>query len=525
VRQRWPIVAFAFLSVFLMGIYACFPPFARIPPVDIIDDPDARCGTLASVQPPDLDFDPTTGVAWVVDPSPVRVVSFDVDTVPPATFGTGLSLPLGDQLRALRFLEPLPIAVPGISGSLALLTATNADLVRLVDLGTDASAVVPLNVSVPASLDDPTYPGLPPPGQSAEVREAVSTRACVDPDLPDSRGDDVMGTECPGFFTRGTSSAAVIGTGLQRNLFVSLANLGADPNSANPQYFPGTVLVYRVIVDEGGINVRPNVDMPVIYTTGFNPTQLTPYSVGGRNFLLVTVSGAIGTVQDDLGTSAVEGGFLPLTDSAIDVIDADTLQLVATIPLGEAGLVGNLAVHPGGRLAVVGSMIERALLAVDLAPLADADLPDETPMSGPVVLDGSTLFGDAVVRDASNPYEVPARVEGGADPLNCPGLVAGVAFNDSGSMLYATDYCDGTLDIFAYVPPPFGGRPGLNPDPQVIDLTAPSDTPNAVDTPPHGLGVVAVRPGDPSSYAGPDVFVIVGEPNGLLCAVAIESGE
>jgi len=252
---------------------------------------------------------------------------------------------------------------------------------------------------------------------------------------------------------------------------------------------------------------------------------LTPYSVGGRNFLLVTVSGAIGTVQDDLGTSAVEGGFLPLTDSAIDVIDADTLQLVATIPLGEAGLVGNLAVHPGGRLAVVGSMIERALLAVDLAPLADADLPDETPMSGPVVLDGSTLFGDAVVRDASNPYEVPARVEGGADPLNCPGLVAGVAFNDSGSMLYATDYCDGTLDIFAYVPPPFGGRPGLNPDPQVIDLTAPSDTPNAVDTPPHGLGVVAVRPGDPSSYAGPDVFVIVGEPNGLLCAVAIESGE
>jgi len=526
-------VAVSFISALLMGVDACFYPIPRIAPIPIIDDPDSRCGMLMSTDPPDLDFDPATGLAWVVDPAPSQLVPFTVETPPPVLAAAGpLAVPLSSTLRRLALLGPIGIEGVSVRDSLALLTSTGVelrdDLLRLVDLDPSSKSIVSLQVSVPAELLEPTYPDLPAPDEPAEARDEVSTTVCLDPDGLDSRGDEIGGgADCAGFFANSTSGAAVVGAGAERSLFVSMANPGGDLLSSNPRYLPGAVLVYDIDL-ASGIGVAPNATTPVIYTSGFNPTQVTPYHAGDRDFLLVTVSGAIGVVQDDLGTIIVEGGYSALTDAAIDVIDAETLALVATIPLGKAGLVGNLVLHPGGRLAVVGSMIDRWLLAVDLAPLADPLFPSEAPAEGPVVLDGSAESGlaNAVIRDASRPYEIPARGEGGADPAVCPGLVAGLAFNHAGNLLYATDFCDGTLGMIGVADGASMTAPSLMETPRVDALTAPGDTPEAIDAPPNGLGGVAVRPGDPGvDYSGPDVFVIVGKPNGLLCAVAVESGD
>ena len=60
-------------------------------------------------------------------------------------------------------------------------------------------------------------------------------------------------------------------------------------------------------------------------------------------------------MQDDPNTSVLESGALALSDGAIDIIDADTLELVGTVPLGRAALsFYPLAIDPTGRVAALG---------------------------------------------------------------------------------------------------------------------------------------------------------------------------
>jgi hypothetical protein len=255
----------------------------------------------------------------------------------------------------------------------------------------------------------------------------------------------------------------------------------------------------------------------VIVTTAFNPTHVTAYSAAGREFVLVTASGALGIVEDQPGTPEIESGGLALTDAAIDVIDASTLELVATVPLGRAGLAfGPLAIDPGGRVAVAGSAVARWLLAADLEVLAA--LPAST--GAPLVLDGSS-GPDAVVFDAAAPFQIPARIDG-APPATCPGFTAGVAFDHSGRRLFASDFCDGTL---AEIGVDLSGA-GAAPLPASrFDFIALSPVTAALRSDtlgrPRGPSVLRARPGVPGrDFTGPELFVLVDQP-GLLCGIDV----
>jgi len=260
--------------------------------------------------------------------------------------------------------------------------------------------------------------------------------------------------------------------------------------------------------------VRPSPTTPVILTTGFNPTHVTAVEVEGRAFVLVTVSGAVSIAEDDPDTPEIEAFGIARSDAAIDGIDAATLSLVGTIPLGPAGLAGaGLTVDPSGRLGAVGSVLGRQLFVVDLAVLPGLPAVAATP----VVLDGSD-GPDAVVFDADAPLAIPHR-SGGAPLASCPGFTAGVDF--APSRILATDWCDGTLAVidvdFSGDPPvPFpSSRFGVT---ELLEIAAPirADTLTQARAP----GAVRARPGNPGS--GPDVMFLIGLQEGLLCGIDVE---
>jgi DNA-binding beta-propeller fold protein YncE len=236
-------------------------------------------------------------------------------------------------------------------------------------------------------------------------------------------------------------------------------------------------------------------------------------TANGRELVLVMNTGAIA-----LGT----GPGNVKSEGFLDVIDAVTRTLVATIPLGLAGPFNQIAIDPSGRVAVTGASSERLLYAVDLAALDDPRLyPASDP---PPRLDGtSPPFPDVRIFSAGNGFRIPAR-KNGADPSTCAGRTD-VAFDNAGGQLFVTDFCDGTLSIVGVdlqgdpdVPVP-GDRfqllrvePVLAPvKPESIDeLRAPS--------------LIRVRPGRPGvDFTTPDVYFVAGEPEGAVCGVRIDS--
>jgi DNA-binding beta-propeller fold protein YncE len=258
------------------------------------------------------------------------------------------------------------------------------------------------------------------------------------------------------------------------------------------------------------------VIVPVIFTTGFNPTNATVHTNAlGRELVLVTVTGAIGA---GVGTSNV------LTEGAVDVIDAATRTLVATIPLGLAGpSFGEIAIDPAGQVGLLGATSERSLYAVDLRALDDPAL---FSASGgpPVVLDGSTPgFPDARIFTAEAPFVIPHRADG-PDLEDCAGLTH-VDVNTLGTQAFATDFCDGTLSVVGLdlvslppIPAP-ASRFALN----RVEPTFAPNVPESL-TQLRTPGIVRVRPGLPGvDYTGPDVFVVVGQPDGAVCGIRIES--
>lgn len=371
---------------------------------------------------------------------------------------------------------------------------------------------VTLAVEGPEALAGIDYPLLPQPGIRAQ-RTGLSTLACVAAPAGalDSRGrpitaDPVCDPTRPSFrtsFTAGKARAA-------GRLFVATSNLELVP--AN-RFLPGTLLVFDWREGPGGIEIEPSARTPVLFTSGFNPTGVATFRTpGGRELVLVTVTGAIGA---GVGTGNV------LTDSFVDVVDPAIPRIVATVPLGRAGPAFDApAIDPGGRIAWLGASSSRQLYAIDLRPLDDPRVHE--PRTEPLLLDGLSLGAlDARIFTADRPLAVPPRSDGRSSS-SCEGLTDATV-NAAGSEVFASDYCDGTITRIAL---DLGGDPPAPYPPTRFRVTAQSNTfaPHDAVGESRTPGLLAARPGIPGiDYTSPDVLVLVGQELGQICALRIES--
>ena len=489
-----------------------------------------ECAPLPGAFPAGLAFIPGQAQRLVVaNFVPSALVPFDADPVPPSVAGSGSipSLPPdsdGDGIAEGSPVLPLAPALDGVLGvAPGLVFATASGYEEVIFGHADTGTLRSFTVSTPASLAPADHPLLPAPGSSAS-RTALSTLACVPfaSGSLDSRGDPVEASPlCPAgqLLTTFTSGAALAAG----HLFVTMSNVGEDAGTANTQFLPGRVLVFDADLAATPPRLAPNAVVRAIATSAFNPSEATAVvTPGGRAYVLVTASGAIGVREDDPGTPVIEGGGEALSDAAIDVIDPVGLQLVASVPLGRAGLsFDRLAVDPSGRVAFTGSATGRNLYAIDLAAL-DA-IPPLAPVDPPVALDGSDAragFRDARIFDAARPLAVDA-LPGGAPAASCDGFVVAAAFDHTGSRLYATEFCDGTI---AVVDVDLDGAPPI-PVPasrfellRVRAVTAPVGAAGLGE--PRAPGPLALRPGEPGvDFDGPDLFFLVGDPEGRLCVM------
>jgi len=366
-----------------------------------------------------------------------------------------------------------------------------------------------------AGFDPADWPFWPAAG-ALPFQSGFSTRACVyGTGLLDSNAGAIgANTRCDpgrdGFFTSFTKDVVAVGA----RLFVATSNL-IRPGQA--QYAPGTVLVFDLDLGALPPRVGPDAARAIQLTTGYNPTSLTPYTTpGGRDLVLVGVSGAI---------AQGNGPGLVRTDSAIDVIDATSLDLIATIPLGRAGLgFDGLAIDATARLGLIGAATSRALFGIDLAALDDPALGNGA-QTLPIVLDGMTPgFPDARVYDAARPFALPKRPDGPLDSV-CTSQTS-VAIRDDNGFAAATDFCDGTLTRIVLDLPASRGTL-LDPDAilavdRLVEIVAPLvRSANAEIRAPVD---VRIRSGTPGlDYPGPDVHFTTGLPEGAVCGVRIDA--
>ncbi len=493
-----------------------------------LQNPDARCAALPRPFPPGFAFVPglpARAVAASLGTTPT-LVPFDLERVPPEipsgvpilgippdSDGDGRPEGLPGGVSLVPVLDDVFAIDPGLG------FATASGYEEVLFFQPASGMLLPVEVEVPASLRAGDRPFLPAPGSSA-LRTALSTLACVRvaPDALDSRGEPVAESvrvpcdpTAPSFRTSFTSGVALAAG----HLFVSTSNLGADRATADTQYLPGSVLVFEFDRGADPPRVRPHPTTPIILTSGFNPTHVSAFSAGDRELVLVNVTGALGIEQDDPATKPVEGAGIPRSEAAIDVIDAATLELVATIPLGLAALAFDApAIDPSGRVALFGSAADRVLYGVDLAALSALPEPP-----APLRVLGRD---EAVIFDAQLPFRIPG-LSRGAPPESCPGETLGVAFDHRGERVYAGDFCDGTLASIAF---DGSGQPDtaeLRARFLLLELQ-PLVAPLRADTlgQPRGLGRIAVRPGVPGvDFQGPEVFFLVGQEEGLLCGISV----
>lgn len=394
-----------------------------------------------------------------------------------------------------------------VGAGVALASTSNYEQVLAFDPATGAPR--PMTLGAPPALPGLELPLFPPPGTLA-VRTGISTLACVYPDgafdsngqpvVPDARCD----ADRPSFLTNLTAGKAIAGG----RLFVATSNL-----ARSNRFLPGTVLVFDWLETAGEIEVRPAAPTPVLFTSGFNATGLAAFRTpGGRELVLVTVTGAIGTGS---GPGNV------LSEGFVDVIDPSVPRIVATIPLGFAGPSFDApAIDPTGRIAWLGASSSRHLYAIDLRPLDDPRLYQGAPE--PIRLDGQSIGGlDARIFTGDVPFILPPRSDGRAS-TGCEGLTD-VTINASGSEVFASDFCDGTvtrvgleLGGSAALPYPTGRFAVLAQE----NVFAPNDVVGALRSP---LMLVA-RSGIPGiDFTSPDVFALLGQPDGQLCGIRIES--
>lgn len=393
-----------------------------------------------------------------------------------------------------------------IDETLALASTSNYEQVLAFDPAT--SEPISLTLRQPDSLPGLELPLFPAP-DAPVIRSGVSTLACVYPEaVVDSSGNAVAPeARCdparPSFLTNLTAGKTIAAG----RLFVATSNL-----TRGNRFLPGTVLVFDWLDLPEGIEVRPAAT-PVLYTSGFNATGLARFrTVGGRELVLVTLTGAIGT-----GT----GNGNVLSEAFVDVVDPTVPRIVATVPLGFAGPAFDApAIDPTSRIAWFGASSSRQLYAIDLRPLDDPRLYTGDPE--PVILDGSSIGGlDARIFTADRPFVLPPRSDGRSSTF-CEGSTD-VTINASGTEVFASDFCDGTvtrvrleLASDAAVPYPAGHFSVLAQE----NVFAPNDVVGALRSP---LLLVA-RPGIPGiDYTSADVVALVGQPDGQVCGIRIES--
>jgi hypothetical protein len=469
------------------------------------------------------------GLAFGATFSPSAVIPLDVQgeaprlargvptlAIPDDSDGDGLRERSGEPGAPLDFpqLDGLFVEDPAlVAAGLGLLTASGYE--EVIVFRPAEGRLAQVEVSVDASFAASDHRWLPEPGTSA-LRTAISTDACIRPAAPiDSFGNDYAGgrgfcdPDVPGsFYGIFTSGAAVASD----RLFVSLSNLGDGGNTPFARYLPGAVLVYALDLASDPPRAEPEPLRPVIETRGFNPSHVTRYADGAREWILVTVSGAIGIEADDPSTPQIEQETLALTDGAIEVIDPETLALVGEIPLGPGALAfDRLAIDPTGRVAVVGSAVGREVYVVDLAPLSQ----------GPVDPDA---LAEAAVFDAFAPLAVPA-LAGGPAAGACAPLTGGIAWNHAGDRLYVSERCDGSLtefEVSLFEGPDGRIAPSSFTWRETRSLVSPlrADTLGDVRDP----GVLRVRPGRPGvDFTGPDLLFLTSQPDGQACALRLES--
>ena len=434
-------------------------------------------------------------------------VDSDSDGVPDACRSDELGFScLSPAAGSLLALDPDRVALSTSSYEQILFLDPRDGTLQTIELDTPFAS---------AFFDPSDWPFWPLPGEVTE-RSGLSTRACVYGDgLLDSLGDPIGSNRfCDdgrnGFVTRFTAGAALI----DGHLFVATSNL---LRSSRAQFAPGSLLVYDYDATFDPPRTRPDPTNAILLTTGFNPTTVTPYTTpSGRDLVLVGVSGAIA-----LGT----GPDLVRTDSAIDIVDVATRSLIATVPLGRAGLgFAPMAIDPTGRIALIGAATRRALFGIDLAALDD-------PLLGlgaeplPIVLDGSAPgFTDARLYDSDSPLVLPRRSTGPPDS-QCTSQTS-VASSRDAAFAVASDFCDGTLAVLR-LQPPADRRTPLDPqDAVTVERVRAVAAPLVDDATGliRAIDRVLIRPGTPGvDFQGPNVHFTAGLPEGAVCGVRIEA--
>ena len=374
------------------------------------------------------------------------------------------------------------------------------------------------------------YPYLPQAGME-EMRTAISTKTCIylqsgpGGEPFDSAGFPIGQAPCCVRDPNAASYTTRTTAGMARasdHLFVATSNL---LRAFTAQFLPGTVLVFEFDLNAQPPTIAPDAAVPVLFTTGFNPTGITAYrNDAGRELILVTVTGAIG---GDGGAGAAN----VKTEGFIDIIDAASRRIVATIPLGLSGAAFDpLAIDAARRVAFFGATSQRHLYAIDLAPLSDESLYAKNAV---IWLDGSDpVFPDARIFTVDSPFEIPARADS-PPPPSCVGFTS-VGTGATGTSALVADFCDGTLTVID-IESPTGSCSGSEADgvccnriplpgacfslQRQENILAPITQSRELNAP----SAVQARPGEPGvDYGGPDVYFIGGDP-GELCGIRVDS--
>jgi hypothetical protein len=517
-------------------------PTRRVAKVD-----ENNCAPIVGLFPPGFDWLPgNDGHVVAVQDSPPGVLFFDVDRNRPQLLARDeiQSIPVdsdgdGEIDEDQRLCEDddeekiVSMGAPiGVGQSLAFVASSGFEQVMF--FAAPDGDLVEFSVTNPPDTPSGSYHGNDYPYLPADEdeRTAITTKACIyitdETNVADetSVGGSIGQHPCcnriedaSSFMTAFTAGMA-LGAG---HLFVATSNLDL-PNNFIGSYYPGTVLVYDYDDDTAPNQIQPNTEAPVIYTTGFNPTGVTAYrTLAGRDLILVTNSGALVPL---VGRENI------ITDSFIDVIDAQSRTLVATIPMGRAGLsFDGVSVDPEKRIGLIGSWTFPLLYAIDLRVFENEDLYTETEV---VRLDGTQAgHPDARIFEADTPFEIPNR-ENGPHPFLCDGWTFS-AINEAGDSAYVLERCDGTLTTVSLLDPVTSCE-AMGNDSTCCDrvplpescfalasfqsVTEPFNTVTGL----HGPSQIGVRPGEPGiDFTGPDVLFTVDLPEGQLCSLRVDS--
>jgi len=424
-----------------------------------------ECAALFGPFPPGLGQLPVSGRAVIATGGAQTLIPFELGDAPPRNVGPASppALPMDsdsdgepDFLKstALGFGTRTPIfsRLSVVREDLVLVSASSYEEVLAFDPATaELETLSVTNPLASASHDPADHPFLPSAGTTAD-RTAVPTRVCVRPPATVDSGGVPIGVGCdpsvPSYYTGFTAGQAVVGD----LLVVATSNLAS---SAEGRFRPGSLLLFS-FDDTGAVpEVEPLVDRPVLFTTAYNPTSVSPWTTtSGRALALVGNTGAI-TLSSGSGSIG--------TDASIDVFDVATRRIAATIPMGPAGLgFAGLSTDATTGLAVVGSPTQKQIYAVDLSPLDDDAV--YAGSGPPILLDGSDpLHPDARIFDGVTPLEIPLRA-GGPAPSVCDGATNVLVGPDRDGDpdrrdVYVTDKCDGTLTVLD------------------VDLTSPDEVP------------------------------------------------